>query len=249
MNQDELLSECLQLRTHQSLDEFHGHLKRLIGDLGFKSYLYGVLPNANREDPGETHDLSFVSNSTFDASWLEYYQERGYAQQDYLVRHCLRRDVEPCFWHLARPRMSSAQLHIYHQAVEAGCTNAVTIPVKNHSGVTGAVSVTTDGNAAELIRLFSCRGNALEMISHAFNEAILDRFFEHYTQAWKPDLTAREIEVLQWLAGGYANEQIADKMAITFPTVRKHINSAKRKLAARNSVAACVMALKWGFIR
>lgn len=180
---------------------------------------------------------------------MAYYQDKGYAQQDYLVRHCLRPDAQVCVWQSAEPNMTPAQRHIYRQALEAGCTNALTIPVKNHSGVTGAISVTADGNSMELSRLLQSRGQALEIITNAFNEAILDHFFDHYTQTWKPRLTEREIEVLRWLAGGYSNEQIADKLMITFPTVRKHINSAKHKLGARNSVAACVMALKWGFIR
>lgn len=246
MNQDELLTECERFRTYKSLDEFHGHLKRLIDQLGFKGYLYGVLPN--RIDAVSGEDLSFVSQSTFEATWMEYYQDKGYAQQDYLVRHCLQPDAQLCVWQHAERHMTPAQRHIYRQALEAGCSNALTIPVKNHLGVTGAISVTADGNTDEFSWLLQSRGQALEMIANAFNEAILDHFFVHYTGIWKPSLTEREIEVLRWLAGGYSNKQIADKLEIAFPTVRKHINSAKHKLGARNSVAACVMALKWGFI-
>lgn len=258
MKQDELFTECEQFRTYETLDEFHKHLNRLIDQLGFKGYLYGVLPDHTgitkvEEPPLSTrvaHNPVWIEpRSTFDRTWLEYYQDKGYALVDYAVHHCRRADAQAIVWRDIERHMTPAQWHICRQAIEAGCTNGLTIPMKGHLGVTGAISVSAEGRAEEYSRLLQSRKHALEMIANAFHDAILDRHFDYHTKLWKPRLTNREIEVLQWLAHGYTNEQVADRLTISPPTVRKHINTAKHKLDARNSVAACVKALKWRYIR
>lgn len=242
MNQDELLIECERLRAFETLDECHGHLQRLVDQLGFKSYLYGVIPNRR-------NSLDFEPRSTFDPTWLDYYVDKGLAQVDGVLKRCQQPAAQLIVWRDVEPHMTPAQRNTYRQAIEAGCTNGVTLSMKSHVGVTGAFSVTSEGSAEEALRLLESRSYALGMISYAFNDAVLERFFDHCTQAWKPRLTVRETEVLRWLAEGYTNDQIADRLSISLPTVRKHVNSAKQKLGVRNSVAACAMALKWGFIR
>jgi DNA-binding NarL/FixJ family response regulator len=51
-------------------------------------------------------------------------------------------------------------------------------------------------------------------------------------------LTDRETEVLDYLAGGYANKEIADKLALTVPTVRSHLRNIYEKLHVRSRTEA-----------
>jgi DNA-binding NarL/FixJ family response regulator len=46
----------------------------------------------------------------------------------------------------------------------------------------------------------------------------------------KYDLSAREIEVLQWLTKGYSIKMIASEMTLAFDTVRTHLKNIYRKL-------------------
>ena len=46
----------------------------------------------------------------------------------------------------------------------------------------------------------------------------------------KPELTVREIEVLQHIAGGMSNQQIADQLQISIKTVEKHRQQVMNKL-------------------
>jgi DNA-binding NarL/FixJ family response regulator len=57
-------------------------------------------------------------------------------------------------------------------------------------------------------------------------------------------LTEREAEVLDYLAKGYANKEIADKLALSLPTVRSHLRSIYDKLHVRSRTEAVVKYLK-----
>jgi DNA-binding CsgD family transcriptional regulator len=59
---------------------------------------------------------------------------------------------------------------------------------------------------------------------------------------WK--LTAREDEVLQWVAAGKTDRQIAAILGTSVRTVQKHLANSYRKLGVENRTAA-VMRLEW----
>jgi len=56
------------------------------------------------------------------------------------------------------------------------------------------------------------------------------------------ELTPREHEVLQHLAQGFANKQIAYQLNITERTVKFHLNSIFQKLGAHNRTEAVAIA-------
>ena len=60
-------------------------------------------------------------------------------------------------------------------------------------------------------------------------------------------LTSREVEVLQLVAQGLSNQEIADKLFIGKATVRSHVSNilSKRHLASRTQVA--LYALREGY--
>ena len=61
-------------------------------------------------------------------------------------------------------------------------------------------------------------------------------------------LTAREIDVLQLIAGGNANKQIADRLTITEETVKGHVKNILSKLGANDRTHAVTISLKRGII-
>lgn len=59
-------------------------------------------------------------------------------------------------------------------------------------------------------------------------------------------LTAREVEVLRYVAQGLSNQQIADELSIAEVTVRTHVSNILSKLHLANRVQATLYALREG---
>jgi DNA-binding NarL/FixJ family response regulator len=64
----------------------------------------------------------------------------------------------------------------------------------------------------------------------------------------KPLLTRRETEVLIYIADGFTNQEIADKLFISSQTVDSHRKNLLMKLNARNTAALVKIAISQGFI-
>jgi two-component system NarL family response regulator len=62
-------------------------------------------------------------------------------------------------------------------------------------------------------------------------------------------LTAREIQVLQLVAWGNANEQVAAQLSVAAETVRMHIKNILEKLAANDRAHAVTIAVTRGILR
>ncbi len=61
-------------------------------------------------------------------------------------------------------------------------------------------------------------------------------------------LSDREIEVLEKIAGGSSNKEIAETLSISTQTVKNHISSILRKLSLNDRTQAVIYALRRGWI-
>ncbi len=62
-------------------------------------------------------------------------------------------------------------------------------------------------------------------------------------------ITARESEVLRWVANGKSAWEIGEILHITKRTVDEHVQTAVRKLGAANRTHAVALALRDGLIK
>jgi two-component system response regulator DegU len=98
---------------------------------------------------------------------------------------------------------------------------------------------------------------------HPINEALTNRpkLAEHVLQqfqeltsrseaeAFISPLTPREIQILEYIAKGYLNKQIAAELGISEQTIKNHVTSILRKLNANARTEAVVVAIKQGLIK
>ena len=64
-----------------------------------------------------------------------------------------------------------------------------------------------------------------------------------------PDLTAREMEVLQWLVRGHSNLQIAKEIGITEDTAKFHVGNVLGKLGVPSRSKAVALSLRSGLVQ
>jgi DNA-binding NarL/FixJ family response regulator len=67
--------------------------------------------------------------------------------------------------------------------------------------------------------------------------------------AWVAKLTARESEVLRYMAAGLTNAEIAARMAVGAATVKTHVAGVLAKTGARDRTQAVIAAYEAGFLR
>jgi two-component system response regulator DegU len=83
-------------------------------------------------------------------------------------------------------------------------------------------------------------------------EQVLQKFQELSSQSETGDLvstlTKRETEILDYIARGFLNKQIASELDISEQTIKNHVTSILRKLNANARTEAVVIAIKHGII-
>ncbi|MDH6513727.1 DNA-binding NarL/FixJ family response regulator [Streptomyces sp. SAI-135] len=72
--------------------------------------------------------------------------------------------------------------------------------------------------------------------------AFFTRAHERYAAQVFPDLTERELEVLDRIAGGHGNHEIARQLCLAEKTVRNHVSAILFKLGVRDRAAAVAAA-------
>lgn len=80
----------------------------------------------------------------------------------------------------------------------------------------------------------------------SFSGQLISPFFKNNENI---TLSKREIEILNHVASGYSNKEIADYLSISEYTVRDYIVSATKRLNSTNRTQAVVRAIQLGYIK
>jgi len=88
------------------------------------------------------------------------------------------------------------------------------------------------------------RPNVANQVLHQFQELS----WRSEAEAFISPLTPKETEILNYIAQGYLNKQIAIELGISEQTIKNHVTSILRKLNANARTDAVVVAIKQGLI-
>ena len=91
---------------------------------------------------------------------------------------------------------------------------------------------------------FTSRPKVAEQVLHHFRDLPLGQGAETFISP----VTSREQEILNYMAKGYLNKQIALALDISEQTVKNHVTSILRKLNANARTQAVVEAIKHGLV-
>lgn len=192
-----------------------------------------------------TLDASVHAVATYPEEWKQHYLAQDLHLQDPTLRHAMRSHA-PIQW--ARLTNDPSFHIVFSQAHDFGISaKGVTIPVRGPFGDLGMLSVTRDCSAQEWDA--QCKRimvSLQEHSAHIHDTVMRDGLV--LRQIHVPNLTAREVEVLQWIAAGKSHDDVADILTISSRTVEVHVRSARYKLRALNTPQAVARAVGLGLI-
>lgn len=206
----------------------------------------------------ETHELDFAAYAGMDPitqtvhgfvnypdEWQTRYVKQGFQHKDPTLLMASR-SIAPVDWH--RLRKEASFKTIFSAAHDFGIAEqGLTIPVRGPFGDVGLFSVTRNCSDREwkLLKadiLGDLQNAAVHLHDHVMKESTLTRKLTH------PSLSARETEILQWVAAGKSQQDVADILSISNRTVEVHLRSSRTKLAALTTAQAKGRAIGLGFI-
>ncbi len=92
------------------------------------------------------------------------------------------------------------------------------------------------------------------LLSPSVTRRLIESFVRDGRQSREPppvldELTPRELEILQLVARGLSNDEIADQLVVSSTTIKTHVARVLMKLALRDRIQAVVFAYENGVIR
>lgn len=187
--------------------------------------------------------LRGIMLNTRPEGYVTRYVEQNYVLRDPVVKY-LRRSLRPYSWGDVRTKlpMTVQEGRIIEEAREFDVYDGLIIPIIT---ATGALSIVSPcGRQPDL----SDRARAAVEIIGVMGQQALKRAHLQSPpsdEAVRP-LTAREREILQFIASGKSDSEIAIILNISAVTVLAHVENAKRKLGAAKRTLAIVVALQRG---
>ena len=203
-----------------SEDRFQAYLKEICDRFGFDDAAYaGVNPVG-----GTMHAVV-----TYSEEWQAHYQTHNLHATDPTLAAAMK-SIAPVDWHRLQQDPNFSK--VFDPARSFGVASmGVTIPIRGPYGELGMLSVSHNCSLSEWHKL---RDHTLadlqQAAAHVHDNVMysepLSKFLHH------PQLSARELEVLQWLAVGKSQQDVADILNISARTVEVHMRSSREKLSA-----------------
>lgn len=188
-----------------------------------------------------TKGLAFeelVIASRWPSEFFMLYVENDYARFDPLIRRSIQSHM-PFEWQADSYRSDGDPrvVEVMRRAAEFGLKHGYLVPIHGPKGYEGCVSMT-----AEKLDLWPRRRSAVHLMAlYAFDRM---RSLRGKPPERKIALTAREREVLSWVAAGKSAAQISQALKISKRTVDEHSQTAARKLGAANRTQAVAIAMR-----
>lgn len=211
---------------------------KLARQFGFAKSVCGAWEGVGRN---RKHRFFFAD---WPQSWQELYAREEFFQHDPVAIEARRRIS--AFWYsgIRHQFASEKQKQIYEAFVAFGWKDCFAVPIHGPGSLQGLVTLTTRDelylSRADCAVLETAARSVWERcrISEGFGISASDR----------PNLTARELECLQWAAAGKTDTEIAALIGVRPATTHFHIERAKKRLGAKTRAEAVGLGLLHGLI-
>lgn len=212
-------------------DQASSYIRALVSECGYDYFTITRLPQPKiRLGPA-------MLIKHWSHEWLTHYDRSGYYQHDPIVRRCFE-TLSPFVWADVRYGDDDRSGRVMGEAAEHGYRHGFCVPMQGFLGLQAVASYA--GRAPELT---SKRRKALHLLSiAAYGWA--ERTERERQHVERVPLSPRERDVLVWTALGHTNAEVADRLNVSVLTIRTHLDRARSKLGASNTVNTVVEALR-----
>ncbi len=183
-----------------------------------------------------------TSLNNYPTQWQQIYEEKNFIAVDPTIQHGVRSSL-PLVW---SDEIYSVDKDLRHAACLSGLRFGWTQSYRDASGITGIFTLARSHNSLTKKELHN-KGLRMTWIAHMAHLG-LSKCISCREPQTSPQLTQREILVLQWTADGKTSWEIAEIIGISERTVNFHINNATEKLNVTNRTAAAVKAALLGLV-
>lgn len=231
-----------------SLAEKADHALDAVRAMGFTSLVYDYSP-VTLSPSGDLLSPSHLTLRDVPDEMRVLWCERGYYQRDPVQRMALRTGT-PFIWSYRERREGNAlagHLTEEHAPVaaflhDADLTCGVTVAIHRRRGDMATFTAIRRGAGADFERDAREILASFALAGQVFHEWAFPMMDEDERRGSYARLTVRERECLCYSAEGLTAKEIAHRLGRSVPTVTLHINSAIRKLGARNRTQAVMLA-------
>ena len=178
-----------------------------------------------------------------------YFADPAYRLHD-PIRTWTRNSIAAIDWSQleARPAVPEAERSMWSDLRALGIRGGLTIPLHEPtSGRYGSLSIRARHDLTDHRALWQRELPAVQVLALHFHGTLRARFAG--SPASDTTLSARERDVLAWVANGLVTKAIARRLRLSPRTVDMHIARAMRKLGARTRSEAASLAVLQGRIR
>ncbi len=167
--------------------------------------------------------------------WQRHYTEHGLQMKDPTLAMASR-SVAPVDWQRLRHEPSFD--HVFRAAHDFGIAKqGLTIPIRGPFGDMGLFSVTRRSSDDEWLKLKRQIMGDLQTAAVHLHDTIIQAD-DLQRSLRRPALSNREREILQWIAIGKSQHDVADILTISHRTVEVHLRSSREKLGALTTAQA-----------
>ena len=182
---------------------------------------------------------------TYPALWVRRYLDENYQRIDPVVVASLSGFI-PVDWRLLDFSGKREATFLDEASEFEISSNGVSYPIRGPGGEQAIFSVNAP-EGAEWDSYISEHQRDFMFLGHCFHQKVRQLASPDRPDEVEP-LSMREQDVLYWLARGKTYEDVGDILYISPRTVKAHIESARYKLNAGNTVHAVAKAVTLGFI-
>ncbi|QGZ40723.1 LuxR family quorum-sensing transcriptional regulator LasR [Pseudoduganella flava] len=235
------LSPFGALMSAASDGEAMTQLQAAVRSLGFEQMIFAVMPRPN-VNPADVY-----LRSNYPQAWRSYYDEHRLRETDPTVEYCFKASA-PFIW-MPQSFKTDAQHALYEEAATFGLRVGVTLPIRGPGGEVGMLTCVRDQQpGAAFLKDLNHHLPGLTLLRDVAFDAMKPYVRPAEPPEEAPVLTARELDVLQWMAAGKTAWEIGRILSISEAGVNFHIGNLRTKFAVGKRNDVVLKAIRLGLI-